>query len=601
MKDISNIFSIFKRILFVLTKTEKKTFFYISLMSLFVSIIEVFNVALIFPFISISSDPQKIESNEKLKNLYDFFEFNKVENFLFFIGISYFIFLIISQTFKAIVVYYQLKFIYKQEASISKRILESNLKQSYSWFLDKHSGELGKGILSEVTETIHYSLLPLINLISQTFLALILIILILMVDPFIALFSISFLIILNFVFFSRIKEWIKTKGDEKVIFNKSRFTTVVEAFGAIKEIKLNGLEKVYTTRFSKVANNFANTNSSIQIVSSFPRYVLEALTFGFLILFVLYSIGNGLDLITALPSLSLFAFAALRLIPSFQQIFSSLSKIHFSQKGLDIIIKRLNEDFINEKNLIPKKTLPFRKNITLQNLKYKYPNSKKPSLYDINISISSGSKIGIVGSTGCGKTTLVDLILGLLTPLEGKIFVDNKLLDSNNIRYWQNSIGYIPQQIYLADKTIAENIAFGISLDKLDMDHVIKVSKTAQIHDFISNEIENNYYSKVGERGVRLSGGQKQRIGIARALYQNPNLLILDEATSALDNVTERLVMDSIIKDYDELTMILIAHRLNTVKECNSIYYLENGTIKSSGNYSELIKKSSNFKAMAKS
>ena len=379
MKDISNIFSIFKRILFVLTKTEKKTFFYISLMSLFVSIIEVFNVALIFPFISISSDPQKIESNEKLKNLYDFFEFNKVENFLFFIGISYFIFLIISQTFKAIVVYYQLKFIYKQEASISKRILESNLKQSYSWFLDKHSGELGKGILSEVTETIHYSLLPLINLISQTFLALILIILILMVDPFIALFSISFLIILNFVFFSRIKEWIKTKGDEKVIFNKSRFTTVVEAFGAIKEIKLNGLEKVYTTRFSKVANNFANTNSSIQIVSSFPRYVLEALTFGFLILFVLYSIGNGLDLITALPSLSLFAFAALRLIPSFQQIFSSLSKIHFSQKGLDIIIKRLNEDFINEKNLIPKKTLPVRKNITLKNLKYKffYENYKK--------------------------------------------------------------------------------------------------------------------------------------------------------------------------------------------------------------------------------
>ena len=165
-----------------------------------------------------------------------FFEFNKVENFLFFIGISYFIFLIISQTFKAIVVYYQLKFIYKQEASISKRILESNLKQSYSWFLDKHSGELGKGILSEVTETIHYSLLPLINLISQTFLALILIILILMVDPFIALFSISFLIILNFVFFSRIKEWIKTKGDEKVIFNKSRFTTVVEAFGAIKKL-----------------------------------------------------------------------------------------------------------------------------------------------------------------------------------------------------------------------------------------------------------------------------------------------------------------------------------------------------------------------------
>ena len=240
-------------------------------------------------------------------------------------------------------------------------------------------------------------------------------------------------------------------------------------------------------------------------------------------------------------------------------------------------------------------------NALINNLNFVYPNSNRMALNKINLSILSGKKIGIVGSTGSGKTTLVDILLGLLKPTNGEISLDGSEIGKLGLREWQNSIGYVPQNIFLSDKTIAENIAFGLSLEELDIDRVKEVCKIASLHNFISEELEQSYFTEVGERGIRLSGGQRQRIGIARALYNNPSLLVLDEATSALDNLTEKVIIESIANHSKNITTIIIAHRLNTIKNCDCIYYLEKGEIKSYGTYEELMLKSKEFKKLATS
>ena len=601
MKKLLGLLALLKKVISILDNKEKRFFYYLSFAFFFVAIIETFGVVLIIPFIEIASNPEIINSNYQLNLINDFFQFSNTNSFILFLGISYFFYLIFSQAFKAVIMYLQLRYTFSLESSISKRLLESYLRQTYSWFLDKHSGDMGKGILSEVAETIHYSLTPLLGMISQLFLTILLIILIVLVNPLVALITLLFLLVLNLLIFNKVKNWIKLIGINKVKHNQRRYKTVVEAFGAIKEIKLSGIEKIYSNKFSSAANDFSTANSNVQIVSILPKYLLEALSFGFLILFILYNLSLGNNLTEVLPILSMFAFAALRLIPAFQQIFASLNKINFSTKGLDDILYRLNEN----KNLeISKKTnnsLQIKNKIEINNLNFVYPNSNRMALNKINLSILSGKKIGIVGSTGSGKTTLVDILLGLLKPTNGEISLDGNKISKLGLREWQNSIGYVPQNIFLSDKTIAENIAFGLSLAELDIDRVKEVCKIASLHNFISEELEQSYFTEVGERGIRLSGGQRQRIGIARALYNNPSLLVLDEATSALDNLTEKVIIESIANHSKNITTIIIAHRLNTIKNCDCIYYLEKGEIKSYGTYEDLMLKSKEFKKLATS
>ena len=601
MKKLLGLLALLKKVISILDNKEKRFFYYLSFAFFFVAIIETFGVVLIIPFIEIASNPEIINSNYQLNLINDFFQFSNTNSFILFLGISYFFYLIFSQAFKAVIMYLQLRYTFSLESSISKRLLESYLRQTYSWFLDKHSGDMGKGILSEVAETIHYSLTPLLGMISQLFLTTLLIILIVLVNPLVALITLLFLLLLNLLIFNKVKNWIKLIGINKVKHNQRRYKTVVEAFGAIKEIKLSGIEKIYSNKFSSAANDFSTANSNVQIVSILPKYLLEALSFGFLILFILYNLSLGNNLTEVLPILSMFAFAALRLIPAFQQIFSSLNKINFSTKGLDDILYRLNE---NKDLKISKKTnnsLQIKNKIEINNLNFVYPNSNRIALNKINLSIQSGKKIGIVGSTGSGKTTLIDILLGLLKPTNGEISLDGNKISKLGLREWQNSISYVPQNIFLSDKTIAENIAFGLSLEELDIERVKEVCKIASLHNFITEELEQNYFTEVGERGIRLSGGQRQRIGIARALYNNPSLLVLDEATSALDNLTEKVIIESIANHSKNITTIIIAHRLNTIKNCDCIYYLDKGEIKSYGTYEELILKSKEFKKLTTS
>ena len=345
--------------------------------------------------------------------------------------------------------------------------------------------------------------------------------------------------------------------------NELRYTSVNEAFGSSKETKVNGLEKIFIERFSKASNSFARTIAASQVVAQLPRFALEAIIFGGVMLLLLYLMVQKGNFNSAIPIVSLYVFAGYRLMPALQQIYSSLAQLSFIKPSVD----KLYNDFkiLTNKKLEEEADFTFNKSINLKNVSYSYPNLSRNVLKNINLSISEKTTIGLIGSTGCGKTTLVDIILGLLEPKEGIIEVD-KILTRQNIRSWQRYIGYVPQHIYLSDDTVSANIAYGQNFNEINQELVEKVSKVSKLHDFVINELPQQYQTSVGERGIRLSGGQRQRIGIARALYNNPKILILDEATSALDIQTEQAVMNSISSLSNKITIIIIAHRLNTLK-----------------------------------
>jgi len=312
---------------------------------------------------------------------------------------------------------------------------------------------------------------------------------------------------------------------------------------------------------------------------------------------MLYLMAQSGSFASALPIIALYAFAGYRLMPALQQIYGALTSLRFAGPALDA----LHQDLMSLQPAGPntqQPAMPLTQAITLNNIVYRYPNAATPTLKSISLSIPAKSTVGLVGTTGSGKTTTVDLILGLLDAQEGTLAIDGQPITDHNKRAWQRAIGYVPQQIYLADDSVAANIAFGIEPEQIDLAAVERAAKIANLHEFVISDLPQGYATTVGERGVRLSGGQRQRIGIARALYHNPQVLILDEATSALDNLTEQAVMEAVHNLGHEITIILIAHRLSTVRECDQIFLLEKGELKGSGIYDELTASSQQFKAM---
>ena len=354
------------------------------------------------------------------------------------------------------------------------------------------------------------------------------------------------------------------------------------------------MEKTYVERFSDPAKIFARNQASATVLRQLPRFALEAIAFGGIMLVILYLLKQTGTFSNALPVVSLYAFAGYRLMPALQQIYASITLLTFVGPSLD----RLHNDI---KSLKPfnveqdQGVLSFNKSIALKNIHYNYPNSPRTALKDINLIIPAKTTVGLVGATGCGKTTMVDIILGLLEAQKGTLKVDGQVITKQNCKAWQRSIGYVPQHIYLSDDTIAANIAFGVDAKDINQEAVEKASKIANSHQFIIEELPNQYQTTIGERGVRLSGGQRQRIGIARALYHKPKVLILDEATSALDNETEKAVMDAVNNLGKNITIILIAHRLTTVKKCDIIFKLEKGQLVGEGTFDKLLKSDDNF------
>ena len=581
-----------RKLLYLLTRHEKRRAMLLLCMILIMAFLEMIGVVSIMPFMAVLTNPDLIQTNPILNSFFNFSKKFGVETnnqFLFTLGVSVFLLLMFSISFKALTNYAALRFTFMRQYSLGKRLIEGYLHQPFSWFLNRHSADLGKNIISEVGHIVNQVLNPSLNLIQNILITLAILIILVLVNLKIAIIvGLTLGLVYGMIYFFT-RSLVFKIGNDRLKANELLFISVSEAFGAIKEIKVAGSEKNFITRYSYPAKKLAKSQALLGLISTLPRFALEVIAFGGIILVILYYIAQSGNFNDIIPIIALYVFAGYRLMPALQNIYRSAAQIRYGKPALD----SLYNDLKNLKSTISagdKNRLQLKKNITLKNIFYQYPNSKKTVLNDLNLNISASSRIGIVGATGSGKTTIVDIILGLLEFQKGRFEIDGKLIDKNNLRSWQNSIGYVPQNIFLTDDTVLSNIAFGIEKNEINQQSVENAAKTASLHEFVVNELPEKYQTFIGEKGIRLSGGQRQRIGIARALYHKPKLLILDEATSSLDNLTEKDVIDAVHNMGKDLTVIMIAHRLSTVKECNRILVLEKGEIKHQGSFQELTK-----------
>ncbi|MDC1036182.1 ABC transporter ATP-binding protein [Alphaproteobacteria bacterium] len=592
-----------KKLLALLTPLEHKRAGVLMGMILVMAVLDMLGVASILPFIAVLANPEMLQTNAVLNTaviIGRHIGIHTPQQFLFALGVLVFSLLVTSLAFKALTSYAQTRFALMREYSIGKRMVEGYLHQPYSWFLNRHSADLGKTILSEVSTVIHNGMIPLMTLMAQSTVALVLLILLLIVDPLLAL-SVGGLLGLAYAgIFAAMSGWLKSLGQARIKANQERFTAVSEAFGAAKEVKVGGLEQAYIQRFAKPAKIYAKGQATAQVISQLPRFALEAIAFGGMLLVILYVMTKSGSFAAALPIIALYAFAGYRLMPALQQIYGAFTQLRYAGPALDALHQDLMSLQASDAQHGPLSPLFLTQAITLNQVSYRYTNAPHPALKGVDLSIPAHSTVGFVGATGSGKTTTVDVILGLLEPQEGYLSVDGQPITFTNRRQWQRAIGYVPQQIYLADDSVAANIAFGVNAKDVDQQAIERAAKIANLHEFVVNDLPQGYATTVGERGVRLSGGQRQRIGIARALYHNPQVLILDEATSALDNLTEQVVMEAVNNLGHDITIILIAHRLSTVVQCDQIFLLERGEVKATGNYEELLNRSKQFKLMAR-
>lgn len=592
---------IIKKLFEILSPKDRKRSYLLLCLIFVMAFVDMLGFASILPFVAVLSNPEIVQTNFILNSIYltlEQYGVKSVNHFLFLLGFVAFSLLIFSLTIKALTQYAQVRFTLIREYHIGKSLIESYLHQPYSWFLNRNSSDLGKNILSEVSSVMGGVMMPLITVISQGSVVIAIVILLILSDPKLAL-SIGLVLSLSYgIIFYLMKNTLYRIGSQRLKANTDRFTAVSEAFGAVKEIKVNSLEKVFITKFSDPALIYAKIQSLAAVISQIPRYFIEALAFGGVILLILIFMSEDNNFTNIVPIITLYALAGYRLLPALQQIYAAITQIRFSEAALHSLHSDLKN--LQYSNLLENKNnnLKLDKSIELKNVFYNYPNSNKTNLNNINIKIPALAKVGIVGETGSGKTTIVDVILGLLEPTRGNLFVDGKLIDQINKYSWKKIVGYVPQNIYLSDTSIKENIAFGINIEDIDQNKIEKASKVSNLHEFVSNELPDSYDTIVGERGIRLSGGQRQRIGIARALYHEPKVLILDEATSALDNLTEKAVMEAINNLENKITIILIAHRLSTVKKCDIIFLLDKGELKAQGKFEELLAINERFKDM---
>ena len=598
------MFNLYKKLYSLLTTTERHKAALICVLLLLAAISETVGVASIMPFIAVLSNPEVINSNPYLSFAYQTLGFSTHQSFLLFLGASFLGVLIISLTIKVIGIWGQLRFSQMRCYAWSSRLFEGYLRQPYEWFLGRHSAHLANTVLGEVRQVVNGALFPAMNNIAQCFITILLLGLLIIVDPLLALAVGGVLggtyAILSFT----LAKYVNRIGKEQRIAQKQRHHVAQESLGGIKDIKVAGLESVMLNKFKSPAYLWATRQIESGVVSQIPQFVMQGFLFGGMLLVLLYLIATYGGFQEALPIVALYAFAGYRLMPALQGIYSNLSTMRFHEAMVDSLIADLTSVGWSETNMAETsnntdEAIGVKSSLELRNISYTYPNASEPTLQDISIHVPALSSIALVGSTGAGKTTLVDIVLGLLSPSSGTLLVDGQEVSSKQIRAWQQSIGYVPQQIFLADDTIAANIAFGIPHHKIDMEQVKSSAKAANLHSFIENQLTQGYETPIGERGARLSGGQQQRLGIARALYHNPDVLILDEATSALDNLTEQVVMDAVNNLGNQKTIILIAHRLSTVRNCDCIYVLEHGKLIEAGPYAELLESSPRFRALA--
>jgi ATP-binding cassette subfamily C protein len=546
----------------------------------------------------IVAEPEIVRSNKYFTSIYNYFNFDTHNQMLVYAGFFVLGIILLTNTVKAYLSWLQQKFAYDISHQLGTRLLKVYLRKPYEYFINNNTSKLLTNLIVESSRATTGVLLPLGELISQVLIVVLISIMLIIVNPQVSIISIFVLSTFLGITYLLLRPALNRLGEEQISANQFRFRSLKELLNGIKTIKSNDIEDHFYKRFEQVSERHSLIQPKVGLVAALPKHFMDVAVFGGVILVLLYIITSDNNLKSVLPLLSFYVLAAYKLLPAIQKIFTSLVKITHTIPS----VKLLEDDLISYNHLDenqdkPKKAI-FKDSITLDNISFAYKESKHNTIDKITARIPKGQNIAFVGSTGSGKTTFIDILVGLLNPSDGSIHIDNLRRSDANLLSWKNAIAYVPQEIFLIDDTITNNIALGIPASDIDLDRIKAVCGVAHIQDFIENELAKQYDTVVGERGVRLSGGQKQRLGLARALYRNPEVLILDEATSSLDNITESSVIDALNEWTRDITLIVIAHRISTVRQSDMIYLLDKGKIIDTGTYEDLIQKNNIFSEM---
>ncbi|MBD1848396.1 ABC transporter ATP-binding protein [Cyanobacteria bacterium FACHB-63] len=585
------------RFLYVLGNKRKKLILMFFLF-LFVSFLEVFSIGMVGPFVAVATKPESIMENQWTSAIYRSLNFNSPNQFLILMGVT----LVIAFYGKAILAFNIQKYIFEYgfylRRDLASRVMSAYLSAPYTFHLSSNSAVLINNAVEETKAFCTNLLMPLLTSVSNALITLALVLLLMKTD-LLATVLISTVLMAAFLLFNQLKGKLYLWGMNASKANADIIRTINHGLGGIKETRVIGCELYFLKQLEQHSTFYASNVSAAVGFNNLPRFMIEALLMTFLVgftsLFVLLHHGSG-NLVSVL---GIFALASIRLMPAASNLLTSLGTIRASTISLD----RLYLDLKQLEGSSPKSvnysirslertdawrgTFGFKEKIVLNRVTYRYPNASNDSLKSISLSIEKGESIGLIGKSGAGKTTLVDVILGLLTPKEGDIEVDGVSIYTN-LRHWQNMLGYVPQSIFLIDDTLERNIAFGVPDELIDRERVVKAVQVAQLSELV-DQLPDGLQTEVGERGVLLSGGQRQRVGIARAIYHEREILVFDEATAALDDETESFVTESIKALSGIKTIIIIAHRLSTIQHCNHIYEMSRGKIIKSGSYQEVV------------
>ena len=569
-------FKIFRELFRIIPRKRKSQLFIILLLMIGGGFAESLLLAAIIPFLTAITNPESLLSNKFINQIFLFLDLQNLIQLKFLITLIFIIAIIFSSSIRLINLWLHGRVAAAIGSDLSNQVYLRTLFQPYLTHISNNSASTVSAITQEIRYVIQCIRLSL-NAICSIFISTSIITTLFILNFEIAIISSLFLSFSFGIFSLTVRKKLYFNSKKTSELYQKQIKVIQEGLGGIKDIILNGTQFFYSDIYRKVDRPMRIYQAKSNFLAEFPRYTIEGLGLILLgILSFLFTIkSNGNE--NLIPVLGAIALGAQRLIPALQQVYSCWANIKSNIFSIKNVLERIKQKLPKNYMKSPKK-IKLQKGIKIKNISFKYDDYL--ILKNINFEIKKGDIIGIIGKTGSGKTSLINLLMGLLNPFEGEIFIDDKSLYRNTsytfIASWRKHIAHVPQEIFLSDSSFAENIAFGIPRDKIDFKKVIKVAGYAQIHNFISTR-ESGYETIVGERGIKLSGGQKQRIGIARALYREPLLLILDEATSALDNATEKLVIESIYQSCQDIMIIMVAHRLSTLDKCSQILELKDG------------------------
>ena len=591
-----------RQLFLLLTPRQVRQFYILQLLVIVMAFAELVGIASVAPFMALVGDISLLEQNSVLSQLYQFSGVENPMDFVFYTGLAVLLTLALSTIISMYTIWRLSLYASRVGTEVADRLYAHYMQQDWLFHTSGSSAHLTKQISSETVRLTDYIIQPLMQMNAKIVLAIVISVSILIYDPAIAFSGLLLFVCAYFILYRIVRKRLHVNGYNMSYVITERFRLMNEGFGGIKDVLLLNRSEDFVERFQKSGRTFAYARASNSAISQIPRYFMELIAFGAMIglVLLLIKLHEG-NLGTVLPVLAVYALAAFKLLPALQQIYYSIAEIKGNAAAFEAIKEDLAQSF-NDKQSVAKEVssnILLKNQIVLTNMSFSYPGKSSLAVRDVNMTIPVNSLIGIVGSSGSGKSTVIDLLLGLLTPQQGELCIDDICITEKNKRAWQNTLGFVPQSIFLSEGTIAENVAFGLPSKDINLDQVKKALQLANLTDLVE-QLPKGLNTKVGERGVQLSGGQRQRIGIARALYHEASVLIFDEATSALDGITEKIIMEAIHDFSGKKTIIMIAHRLKTVQKCDTIYLMEEGEIIDQGTYQYLLENNLNFREMAK-